>query len=195
VWSRSRQAGVNRQGIAIAATVGSPRMKGSVTFRTGSPIGEGTAGPEHPAGSWPRRHPRHRLAGRARPEPAGRDHQLRHALAVVPGVARRRRSAGTAPRRHCLSAPRPATGVPRDIRADLAARARADAKPQVIYHSAVLIYVAAEDRQRFARDVATLRAIRLPDEAPDVIPEAVPPVVADGGPRPFVLVKDGRQPA
>jgi hypothetical protein len=82
-----------------------------------------------------------------------------------------------------------------DLRTDLAtlaARAPADAT-LVIYHSAVLAYVPAQDRERFAQTVASLRAVWLSNEAPGVVPGVVPPAV-DGGPGPFVLAQDGRQP-
>ncbi len=55
-----------------------------------------------------------------------------------------------------------------DLRTDLpalAAQAPADAT-LVIYHSAVLAYVAPEDREQFARDVAGLGAVWLSNEAP-----------------------------
>jgi hypothetical protein len=83
-----------------------------------------------------------------------------------------------------------------DLRNDLAAlaaRAPADAT-LVIYHSAVLAYVPAQDRERFAQAVASLRAVWLSNEAPGVVPGTVLPAAVDGGPGPFVLVKDGRQP-
>ena len=59
-----------------------------------------------------------------------------------------------------------------DLRTDLpavAARAPADAT-LVIYHSAVLAYVAPADRERFARDVRSLGAVWLSNEAPGVVP-------------------------
>ena len=51
----------------------------------------------------------------------------------------------------------------------LAAQAPAEAT-LVIYHSAVLAYVAAEDRERFARTVRGLAAAWLSNEAPGVVP-------------------------
>ena len=87
----------------------------------------------------------HRLAGRARPQPARRDPRRRRPLAVLPGLARRsdrqaRLAAAVA------SARRDPPAVHRgDLRTDLpavAARAPADAT-LVIYHSAVLALRAA----------------------------------------------------
>jgi hypothetical protein len=72
----------------------------------------------------------------------------------------------------------------------LAAQAPAEAT-LVIYHSAVLAYVAPEDRWRFARTVRSLAAVWLSNEAPGVVPGL--PVPADQG-GPFVLARDGRTP-
>jgi hypothetical protein len=80
-----------------------------------------------------------------------------------------------------------------DLRTDLAglaARAPAGAT-LVIYHSAVLAYVAAGDRARFARDVHDLGAVWLSNEAPGVVPGLAPPGVPEGT---FVLGRDGRTP-
>ena len=77
------------------------------------------------------------------------------------------------------------TGLPA-----LAARAPADAT-LVVYHSAVLAYVAPEDRQQFAAVVRGLRAVWLSNEAPGVVP-GVPVPPHQGAP--FVLARDGRAP-
>jgi hypothetical protein len=61
----------------------------------------------------------------------------------------------------------------------------------VIYHSAVLTYVAPEQRGRFAETVAGLNAAWLSNEGPDVLPGiAVPERDGDY----FVLVRDGTAP-
>jgi hypothetical protein len=70
----------------------------------------------------------------------------------------------------------------------LAARAPADATP-VVYHSAVLAYVAPAGRQRFADLVRGLGAVWLSNEGPGVVPGV--PVPAYQG-APFVLARDGR---
>jgi hypothetical protein len=71
----------------------------------------------------------------------------------------------------------------------LAAQAPADAT-LVIYHSAVLAYVAPEDRERFAGIVRGLAAVWFSNEAPGVVP-GVPLSDRDDGT--FVLARDGRQ--
>ena len=85
-----------------------------------------------------------------------------------------------------------------DLRTDLAAlAARAPAEATlVIYHSAVLGYVAPADRQRFAQVVGGLAAVWLANEAPGVIPgltlTGVPPAgVPDSA---FVLSQGGQTP-
>jgi hypothetical protein len=72
----------------------------------------------------------------------------------------------------------------------LAAQAPAGAT-LVIYHSAVLAYVAQEHRWRFFEAVRRLPAVWLSNEAPGVVPgmSAPPGPVAH-----FVLAQDGRQP-
>ncbi len=80
-----------------------------------------------------------------------------------------------------------------DLRTDLpglAAQAPAGAT-LVIYHSAVLAYVAAADRAQFARDVHDLGAVWLSNEAPGVVPGLAPTGVPEGT---FVLGRDGRMP-
>ena len=72
----------------------------------------------------------------------------------------------------------------------LAAQAPADAT-LVIFHSAVLAYVTAADRQRFADVVRGLPAVWLSNEAPNALPW-VPVPRHDG--LPFALVRDGRTP-
>ena len=72
----------------------------------------------------------------------------------------------------------------------LAARAPADAT-LVVYHSAVLAYVAPLQRRQFADIVRGLGAVWLSNEAPGVVPGlAVPPHQG----MPFVLGRDGRAP-
>jgi hypothetical protein len=72
----------------------------------------------------------------------------------------------------------------------LAARAPAGAT-LVVYHTAVLGYVAAEDRARFADTVRELGAVWLSNEAPEVMPGVTVPA-REGGP--FVLIRDGCTP-
>jgi hypothetical protein len=72
----------------------------------------------------------------------------------------------------------------------LAAKAPADAT-LVVYHSAVLAYVAPAGRQQFAGIVATLGAVWLSNEGPGVVP-GLP--VPDYEGAPFVLGRDGRTP-
>ena len=70
----------------------------------------------------------------------------------------------------------------------LAAQAPAGAT-LVIYHSAVLAYVAAEDRERFARTVRDLADAWLSNEAPGVVPGLPFTAFREGT---FVLGRDGR---
>jgi hypothetical protein len=87
----------------------------------------------------------------------------------------------------------PPTVVRGDLTTDLpelAARAPAGAT-LVVYHSAVLAYVAAEDRARFADTVRGLGAVWLSNEAPGVVPGVSGPA-REGAP--FVLIRDGRTP-
>jgi hypothetical protein len=80
-----------------------------------------------------------------------------------------------------------------DLRTDLstlAARAPAGAT-LVIYHSAVLAYVAAGDRERFARAVRALAAAWLSNEAPGVVPGLPLTGFREGT---FVLGHGGRTP-
>jgi hypothetical protein len=72
----------------------------------------------------------------------------------------------------------------------LAARAPAEAT-LVIYHSAVLAYVAPRDRERFARTVRSLAAVWLSNEAPGVVP-GMPFTAFRAGT--FVLGLGGRTP-
>jgi hypothetical protein len=80
-----------------------------------------------------------------------------------------------------------------DLRTDLAAlAARAPAEATlVIFHSAVLAYVAAEDRERFALTVRGLAAAWLSNEAPGVVPGLPLTDFRDGT---FVLGLGGRTP-
>ena len=80
-----------------------------------------------------------------------------------------------------------------DLLTDLPALA-AQAPPEatlVIYHSAVLAYVAAADRERFARTVRGLPAAWLSNEAPGVVPGLPFTDFREGT---FVLGRDGRAP-
>jgi hypothetical protein len=82
---------------------------------------------------------------------------------------------------------------PGDLLTDLpalAARAPAGAT-LVIFHSAVLAYVAAEARERFARTVRGLAAVWLSNEAPGVVPGLPLTDFRDGT---FVLGLGGRTP-
>jgi hypothetical protein len=72
----------------------------------------------------------------------------------------------------------------------LAAQAPAEAT-LVVFHSAVLAYVAPEGRRRFAATVRSLPAVWLSNEAPGVVP-AMP--VPDYQGWPFLLGRDGRTP-
>jgi prepilin-type processing-associated H-X9-DG protein len=72
----------------------------------------------------------------------------------------------------------------------LAARAPAEAT-LVIFHSAVLAYVAAEDRERFAQTVRGLAAVWLSNEAPGVVPGLPLTEFREGT---FVLGHGGRTP-
>jgi len=72
----------------------------------------------------------------------------------------------------------------------LAAQAPAGAT-LVIFHSAVLAYVAPRDRDRFARIVCGLAAVWLSNEAPGVVP-GLPPAEFRAGT--FVLGHGGRTP-
>jgi hypothetical protein len=84
-----------------------------------------------------------------------------------------------------------------DLRTDLpalAARAPSEAT-LVVFHSAVLAYVAAEDRERFAQTVRTLPAVWLSNEAPGVV-SGLPSGLPSAGVREgtFVLGEGGRMP-
>jgi prepilin-type processing-associated H-X9-DG protein len=72
----------------------------------------------------------------------------------------------------------------------LAAQAPADAT-LVIFHSAVLAYVAPRDRDRFARTVRGLAAVWLSNEAPGVVPGLPHAEFREGT---FVLGHGGRTP-
>lgn len=72
----------------------------------------------------------------------------------------------------------------------VAARAPAEAT-LVVYHSAVLAYVAPRERRQFASMVRVLGAVWLSNEAPGVVPDM--PVPSYQG-TPFVLARDGRAP-
>jgi hypothetical protein len=61
----------------------------------------------------------------------------------------------------------------------------------VVYHSAVLAYLAPADRRRFAETVRELPAVWLSNEGPGVVP-ALPVPPHQGAP--FVLARDGRTP-
>ena len=87
----------------------------------------------------------------------------------------------------------PPTVVRGDLTTDLpalAARAPAGAT-LVVYHSAVLAYVTAEDRTRFADTVRRLGAVWLSNEGPGIVPGVSVPA-REGAP--FVLIRDGRTP-
>ena len=80
-----------------------------------------------------------------------------------------------------------------DLLTDLPALA-AQAPPEatlVVYHSAVLAYVAPEDRERFAETVRGLAAVWFSNEATGVVP-GVPLRDRDDGA--FVLARDGHEP-
>ncbi|MGN6794440.1 MAG: DUF2332 domain-containing protein [Streptosporangiaceae bacterium] len=80
-----------------------------------------------------------------------------------------------------------------DLLSDLPALA-ASAPPDatlVIYHSAVLAYVAARDRTRFAATVRELGAVWLSNEAPGVVTDFPARPEHNGA---FVLARDGQTP-
>jgi hypothetical protein len=80
-----------------------------------------------------------------------------------------------------------------DLRTDLpalAARAPSGAT-LVVFHSAVLAYVAAEDRERFAQTVRALPAVWLSNEGPGVVAGLPLTGVPEGT---FVLGQGGRTP-
>ena len=72
----------------------------------------------------------------------------------------------------------------------LAAQAPAGAT-LVIFHSAVLAYVAPEGRRRFSGTVRSLPTVWLSSEAPGVVPGFSVPACQGG---PLVLIRDGRTP-
>ena len=72
----------------------------------------------------------------------------------------------------------------------LAARAPAGAT-LVVYHSAVLAYVAPGQRLRFADTVRGVADVWLSNEGPGVVPGLAVPDCQDD---PFVLARDGRTP-
>ena len=72
----------------------------------------------------------------------------------------------------------------------LAAQAPAGAT-LVIFHSAVLAYVAPEGRRRFSGTVRSLPTVWLSSEAPGVVPGVSVPACQGG---PLVLIRDGRTP-
>jgi hypothetical protein len=77
----------------------------------------------------------------------------------------------------------------RDLPA-LAATAPADAT-LVIFHSAVLAYVGAEDRDRFARTVAGFDAVWISNESPAVFPEIAAKLDREPPRDRFLLAVDG----
>jgi hypothetical protein len=80
-----------------------------------------------------------------------------------------------------------------DLLTDLPGLA-AQAPPEatlVVYHSAVLAYVAPADREPFVATVRDLGAVWLSNEAPGVVPGVTSEERDDGG---FVVVRDGRTP-
>jgi hypothetical protein len=77
----------------------------------------------------------------------------------------------------------------RDLPA-LVAQAPKDAT-LVIFHSAVLVYVAPEDRARFARLVAELDAVWISNESPAVLPEIAKWLDRRSPPNRFLLAVDG----
>jgi len=72
----------------------------------------------------------------------------------------------------------------------LAAQAPAGAT-LVIFHSAVLPYVASDNRERFFDTVGGLPAVWLSNEAPGVVPGVSAPACPGG---PFLLIRDGDTP-
>lgn len=74
----------------------------------------------------------------------------------------------------------------------LARQAPADAT-LVVFHSAVLAYVAPQDRKAVAETTRALGAIWLSNEAPGVVP-GVGPGPADDRGQAFVLIRDGKTP-
>lgn len=65
----------------------------------------------------------------------------------------------------------------------------------VVFHTAVLVYLSAADRRRFAATMATSRARWLSNEGPGVFPDIAERVTTPAPPQhpaPFVLALDGR---
>jgi hypothetical protein len=62
----------------------------------------------------------------------------------------------------------------------------------VVYHSAVLAYVAPRERRQFASMVRSLGAVWLSNEAPGVVPDMPVPSSYQG--TPFILGRDGQDP-
>jgi hypothetical protein len=86
--------------------------------------------------------------------------------------------------------PRVITGdLARDLPA-LAAEAPSDAT-LVIFHSAVLAYVAPPDRAGFARTVADLGAVWISNESPGVLPHIAAKLDRKPPPDRFLLAVDG----
>lgn len=77
-----------------------------------------------------------------------------------------------------------------DLIADAVASAPADAT-LVVFHTAVLAYLAPEDRERFRRTMAATDAVWLSNEGVGVFPEFEPSLPADHR-HSFVLAVDGR---
>jgi hypothetical protein len=72
---------------------------------------------------------------------------------------------------------------------DLAREAPAGAT-LVVCHSAVLAYVASQDRERFTKTVRNTGAVWLSNEAPGIVPGIAADRTDDG----FVLIQDGSEP-
>jgi hypothetical protein len=76
---------------------------------------------------------------------------------------------------------------------DLAAEAPSEAT-LVVFHTAVLAYLSAAQRERFRAQVLATRAEWVSNEGPDVVPGLSLPPVAPVAPSYFVVARGGRRP-
>lgn len=88
--------------------------------------------------------------------------------------------------------PRVIRGDLLELLGDIAAEAPADAT-LVVFHTAVLAYLSAEERERFRAQVGATRAEWISNEGSDVIPGLPLPATAPIAPSHFVLGSNGRR--
>lgn len=86
--------------------------------------------------------------------------------------------------------PRVAQG---DLRSDLAALAAEapESATRVVFHTAVLNYVPADDRAEFVRSIGALCDVWIANEAPQIFPEIAATVGAAGPPGSFLISVNG----